>query len=136
MSGLQSVRVRLDKWLWAARFYKTRALAVEAINGGHVRLNGQRAKPGAQLQIGDQVTVRKQSLTFELRVRELSQRRGPASVAQQLYAEDADSVARREAELAARKEQARFNPGPGRKPDKRERRKIIRFVNKYHQENS
>ena len=56
MSGLQSVRVRLDKWLWAARFYKTRALAVEAINGGHVRLNGQRAKPGAQLQIGDPVS--------------------------------------------------------------------------------
>jgi len=136
MSGLQATRVRLDKWLWAARFYKTRTQAMEAINGGHVRLNGQRPKPGAALQIGDRIIVRKQSLTFELSVQALSQRRGPASVAQQLYTEDAGSIARREAQQAARKEQARLNPRPGGRPDKRERRKIIRFVNKYNQERS
>lgn len=136
MSGLQATRVRLDKWLWAARFYKTRTQAMEAINGGHVRLNGQRTKPGAPLQIGDQIIVRKQSLIFELTVRELSQRRGPASVAQQLYSEEAESIARREAQQAAQKEQARLNPHPKRKPDKRERRKIIRFVNKQTQERS
>ncbi|MFP3874126.1 MAG: RNA-binding S4 domain-containing protein [Thiohalophilus sp.] len=136
MSGLQAARVRLDKWLWAARFYKTRTQATEAINGGHVRLNGQRTRPGATLQIGDQITVRKQSLRFELTVQALSQRRGPASVAQQLYKEHAESIARREAEQAARKEQARLNPRPKHRPDKRERRKIIRFVNKYSQESS
>ncbi|MDZ7662439.1 RNA-binding S4 domain-containing protein [Thiohalophilus sp.] len=136
MSGLQATRMRLDKWLWAARFYKTRAQAMEAINGGHVRLNGQRAKPGAALQIGDQITVRKPSLRFELTVQALSQRRGPANVAQQLYKEHAESIVRRETEQAARKEQARLNPRPKRKPDKRERRKIIRFVNKYDQESS
>ncbi len=129
-----SPRMRLDKWLWAARFYKTRSQAVEAISGGHVKLNGQRAKPGARIQVGDRLSVRKQSLDFVVTVEQLSPKRGPASVAQQLYREDDSSRQQREAEQAARREQARQNPRPKHKPDKRERRKIIRFVNKYHQE--
>lgn len=136
MSAQSSAYMRLDKWLWAARFYKTRALAVEAINGGHVRLNGQRPKPGARVQAGDQVMVRKPALKYVVTVQQLAQQRGPASVAQQLYTEDAQSRQQREAEQALRKVQARLDPKPKRKPDKRERRRIIRFVNKYSQENS
>ncbi|MDZ7802521.1 MAG: S4 domain-containing protein [Thiohalophilus sp.] len=134
MSTDSATPTRLDKWLWAARFYKTRAQASEAINGGHVKLNGQRTKPGARVQIGDQLFIRKQSLSFDITVRELAQRRSPASVAQQLYEETAESVTRRETQQAARREAARLNPRPTHKPDKRERRKIIRFVNKYSQE--
>lgn len=136
MSSDSATQTRLDKWLWAARFYKTRAQASEAISGGHVKLNGQRTKPGARLQMGDQLFICKQMLTFDITVRELAQRRGPASVAQRLYEETAESVARRETQQAARREQAQLNPRPKHKPDKRERRKIIRFVNKYRQENS
>lgn len=136
MSEQHTVRVRLDKWLWAARFYKTRTQAFEAINGGHVRLNGQRAKPGVRLQIGDQVTVRKQTMTFVVNVLELSQQRGPATAAQRLYEEEAGSLQERERLVAARREQARLDPRPKHKPDKRQRRKIIRFVNKYNQEQS
>ncbi|MDR9436823.1 MAG: S4 domain-containing protein [Thiohalophilus sp.] len=136
MSSDSTTQIRLDKWLWAARFYKTRMQASEAINGGHIKLNGQRTKPGARLQIGDQLFIRKQMLTFDIIVRELAQRRGPASVAERLYEETVESVTRRETQQAARREQARLNPRPKRKPDKRERRKIIRFVNKYSQENS
>lgn len=127
-------RMRLDKWLWAARFYKTRGLAAEAINGGHVKLNGQRAKPGARLQIGDRLSVRKQSLDFVVTIEQLALKRGSSSVAQQLYSEDAASRQQREAEMAARREQAYMNPRPKRKPNKRERGRIIRFVNKYRQE--
>ncbi|MDY6979811.1 MAG: S4 domain-containing protein [Pseudomonadota bacterium] len=136
MSTDSATPTRLDKWLWAARFYKTRAQASEAINGGHVKLNGHRAKPGARLQRGDQLFIRKQMLTFDIIVRELSQRRGSASVAQQLYEETPDSVARRESQQAAQREQARLNPRPKHKPDKRERRKILRFVNKHTRESS
>lgn len=136
MTGQTATHTRLDKWLWAARFYKTRVLAAEAINGGHVRLNDQRPKPGARLQIGDRLVVRKGSFRYEVTVCELTDRRGPASAAQQLYEEDAASREQREAEMAARREFARLNPRPKHKPDKRERRKIIRFVNKYQQENS
>lgn len=128
-------QVRLDKWLWAARFYKNRSLAVEAINGGHVKLNGHRAKPGARLQVGDRLSVHKQAMIYVLTVQQLADKRGPANVARELYEEDPAGRARREAELEARKEQARMNPHPKRKPDKRERRKIVRFVNKYRQEN-
>ncbi|MFO8023922.1 RNA-binding S4 domain-containing protein [Thiohalophilus sp.] len=136
MSSDTSTPMRLDKWLWAARFYKTRRQASEAISGGHVKLNGQRSKPGARLQTGDQVYIRKQMLTFDIIVRELSPRRGPASEAQKLYEETAESVIRRESQQAARQEQARLNPRPKRKPDKQERRKIIRFVNKHTREPS
>lgn len=131
-TGLSTVR--LDKWLWAARFYKTRSLATEAINGGHVRLNEQRPKPGAKLHIGDRVIIRKQAQRFELTVTALSEKRGSASVAQGLYEEDAASIEQRESEQAARRELARQNPHPRHKPDKRERRKIHRFINKHRQE--
>lgn len=124
-------KVRLDKWLWAARFYKTRALATEAINGGHVQLNGQRPKPARLLQEGDELVIRKGAEHFHVTVRGLSARRGPASVAQQLYEESEESIRQREAAREQRRLQAAADPRPAKRPDKKGRRKIIRFINKY-----
>jgi ribosome-associated heat shock protein Hsp15 len=124
-------KVRLDKWLWAARFFKTRALATEAINGGHVHLNGQRPKPARPVQVGDELVIRKGPEEFRLLVRELSARRGPAKVAQQLYEEYEESRQRREALREQRRLEAAATPHPARRPDKKGRRKIIRFINKY-----
>ncbi len=120
-------RLRLDKWLWAARFYKTRALATEAINGGHVQLNGQRIKPSRGVQVGDQLLVRKESVAYDIEVLGLSAKRGPASVAQQLYRESAASIAARAAYAEQRRLCAAEAPNPGHRPDKRARRHIIRF---------
>lgn len=124
-------KVRLDKWLWAARFFKTRALATEAINGGHVHLNGTRPKPSRPLQEGDELVIRKGQEEFRITVRELSARRGPASVAQQLYEEHQESLRKREAFREQRRLEAAAQPRPARRPDKKGRRKIIRFINKY-----
>ena len=121
-------KVRLDKWLWAARFFKTRSLAAEAIAGGKVLVSGDRPKPAKLLQEGDEVRVRLGPYEHTVRVRALSERRGPASVAATLYEETADSIAAR-ARLA---EQLRMAPAAfvyeekGR-PTKRDRREIDRF---------
>ncbi len=88
--------VRIDKWLWAARFYKTRGLAQEAIEAGHVRLNGERAKPAKTLKVGDQILLKLNQLEYHLTVLALSERRGSATLAQQLYQESAASLAARE----------------------------------------
>ncbi|MFO7604113.1 MAG: S4 domain-containing protein [Gammaproteobacteria bacterium] len=122
--------VRLDKWLWAARFYKTRALAVAAVNGGHVHVNGLRVKPAREVHVGDELRISKTPYVYTLTVRALSGKRGPASSAQTLYEEQADSLQQREALAAQRKLLAAAHPQPARRPDKRERRKIIRFINK------
>jgi ribosome-associated heat shock protein Hsp15 len=89
-------RVRIDKWLWAARFYKTRSQAAEAVDGGKVELNGVRAKPAKEVKIGDEVRVRLGPYEHQVTVRGLSDKRGPARVAQALYEESADSIAARE----------------------------------------
>jgi ribosome-associated heat shock protein Hsp15 len=121
-------RVRIDKWLWAARFFKTRSLAVDAIAAGKVEVNGERVKPAKLLQIGDEVNVRLGPYVHVVRVRGISERRGPATVAATLYEETHDSVAAR-AKLA---EQLRMAPAAfvyeekGR-PTKRDRREIDRF---------
>jgi ribosome-associated heat shock protein Hsp15 len=120
--------VRLDKWLWAARFYKTRAQAVEAINGGHVHLNGARPKPARTVQCGDELVIRKSGMEFVITVRALSEQRGPASVAQQLYQESEDSRVRRESLAEERRLAAAVGVLPTRRPDKRGRRQIIRFT--------
>ncbi|HEY9102489.1 RNA-binding S4 domain-containing protein [Chitinimonas sp.] len=98
--------VRLDKWLWAARFFKTRSLAGEAIGAGHVAVNGERAKPARQLRCGDLLRIRTTGDEFEVHVRGLSEKRGPASVAQTLYEETAGSTVAR----AARKESRALEP--------------------------
>jgi len=130
MAGEDGNKVRLDKWLWAARFFKTRALATEAINGGHVHLNGHRPKPSRTLQPGDELAIRKGQEAFQVVVRELSQKRGPASVAQQLYEETEESRQRREQLSEQRRLQAAAGPRPAKRPDKKGRRQIIRFINK------
>jgi ribosome-associated heat shock protein Hsp15 len=128
MPGEQPDRVRIDKWLWAARFYKTRSLAADAIGGGKVSINGDTVKPAKMVQLGDEVRVRLGPYEHVVTVRGLSERRGPASVAQGLYEETAASIAARE-KLS---EQLRMAPAAfvyeekGR-PTKRDRREIERF---------
>lgn len=122
--------VRLDKWLWAARFFKTRALAVEAINGGHVHINGVRVKPSRPLRVGDELSIRKAGMEFVVTVVALSERRGPAAAAQQLYCETDESRRRRESLIEERRLLAAAMPATARRPDKKGRRQIIRFTGK------
>ena len=121
-------RVRLDKWLWAARFYKTRTLAVEAIDTGHVRVDDEHAKPARAVKVGDRVSVKKQGIAWIVEVIALSDRRGGAADAAKLYRESAESVAAREAEIARRRASAaNASPWSGR-PTKRQRRKLEEFL--------
>ena len=122
-------KTRLDKWLWAARFYKTRQLAAEAINGGHVHLNNQRIKPSRVIQLGDELSIHKTPFTFDIVVEGLSIRRGPAKEAQLLYRENEESIKKRETLAEQRKLNAAQFPHAERRPDKRDRRRIIRFKN-------
>ncbi len=126
---MQKAGTRLDKWLWSARFYKTRALAVEAVNGGHVHINGIRVKPSRNVNVGDELQINKGTTTFILQVRALSTRRGPAVQARILYEETEQSLHQREQQAAERKLMA-ASCGPKKRPDKRARRRIIRFINK------
>ncbi len=117
-------RVRLDKWLWAARFYKTRSLAAEAIAGGKVQVNGDRVKRARPVQVGDEVRIRQGPYEHQILVRALSGRRGPASEATQLYEERPESRAAREAmALQLKSLHAAFVPERGR-PTKKDRREI------------
>lgn len=116
--------VRLDLWLWAARFHKTRALAKQAIETGKVDVGGQRAKPSRGVRIGDALIIARGDERFEVEVLALSDVRGPASVAQALYREsDASKLARERARALRAAERAGFRP-PDTKPDKRARRLI------------
>lgn len=116
--------VRLDLWLWAARFFRTRSLAKQAIETGKVEVDGQRAKASRSVRIGDALTVARGEEVFEIEVRGLSDQRGPASVAQALYAESEASKTRRAETLASlRAARAGYQP-PESKPDKRARRLI------------
>lgn len=123
-------QVRLDKWLWAARFFKTRALAAEAVSGGHVHVNEQRVKPARAVREGDEVSVTKGPFEFRVTVTALSARRGPAAQAQTLYEEHADSIAARAAVAEQRRVAAAAMPAPSHRPDKRQRRRIVRFTRK------
>ncbi len=116
--------LRLDLWLWAARFFKTRSLAKHAIESGKVEIAGQNAKPSRALRVGEQLQVRRGDEVFEIQVLALSDKRGSASVAQTLYRESAESIARREAEREKRKMERDGYRAPEHKPDKRARRLI------------
>jgi ribosome-associated heat shock protein Hsp15 len=130
MTGMDSAAedVRLDKWLWAARFFKTRRLAVEAIDGGKVQIDGQRVKPARAVHPGTTLIIRKESLEWEVRVLAVSRQRRPAAEAALLYTETAESRARREAQIQNRREQGQGPGGPGERPTKRDRRQIQRFT--------
>lgn len=119
--------VRIDKWLWAARFFKTRALAQQAVEGGRVKLNGERCKCSRELRPGDRLEIRIDELAWTVTVRGLSSQRGPAPVARLLYEEDAESLAARQRRIEERK--VAQDPGShirGR-PTKRDRRLLHRF---------
>jgi ribosome-associated heat shock protein Hsp15 len=118
--------IRLDKWLWAARFFKTRALAVEAVNGGKVQVNGQRAKPGRGIGVGARLEIHKDGLTWEIEVLGLSKQRRSASEAVSLYREEESSRLRRQEVVQARRQERTPYDGVGR-PTKRDRRQIERF---------
>lgn len=127
MSDAEDGRVRIDKWLWAARFFKTRSLAADAIAGGKVQVNGERVKRAKPLQVGDEVRIRLGPYEHQVVVRELSDRRGPAPQAAALYEEKESSRAAREALASQLKSvHAIFTPERGR-PTKKDRREIRRF---------
>jgi len=119
--------VRMDKWLWAARFFKTRSLAGKACELGRVQSNGQLAKPARDVKIGDMVRVTNEGGEFMVEVLQLSEVRGPASVAQTLYRETEASREARLKAAAERKAAMQFEPMPAARPSKRDRRKIIQF---------
>jgi ribosome-associated heat shock protein Hsp15 len=121
-------KMRLDKWLWAARFYKTRQLAVEAVNGGHVHLNGQRTKPGKDIQCGSRLQISKAGLEWDIVVQVLPRQRRPASEAVSFYSESEQSRARREQRQAELRAARLATPlQTSGKPSKRDRRLIHRF---------
>jgi len=117
-------KLRIDKWLWAARFFKTRQLAVEAINGGKIHINGQRIKPSKEIQAGVEIRIHKASVEWNITVAAINKQRRPAKEACQLYTESAESIqARVDATAIRRKEQQ----APSNRPNKRERRKLHKF---------
>ena len=122
--------VRLDKWLWAARFFKTRALATAAVNAGRIHSAGQSVKPSRGVKIDDCLEIRRGYECFEIVVTALSDRRGSAPAAQLLYRETALSVDRRKGEAEKRKLAMMARPQSEGRPDKKQRRQIRRFIDK------
>lgn len=120
-------KVRLDKWLWAARFYKTRSAASKAVAGGKVQLNGRRPKPSSSVTRDDRIRVRKGQWEYEVVVRDLAERRGSASQAAALYEETQESQERRERHALQRKAMPRFDFREGGRPTKKERRALERL---------
>ena len=119
--------VRIDKWLWAARFYKTRALASEAVSGGKVHVNEQRAKPSRLLHPGDTLHINRNEIEYTIVVEAVSERRGPAPEAQKLYRETAESIRQREQAASERRLTAGNAPAPERRPNKRDRRLLTKL---------
>jgi len=120
--------IRFDKWLWAARFYRTRTLAAQAIEAGQARLAGERVKPAHAVRSGDAVSVRRHGLVWEVEVTGLSDRRGSATDASALYRETPESVAVRTGELLRRQAAAAAEPRFAGRPTKRDRRKLADFL--------
>lgn len=122
-------RVRIDKWLWAARFFKTRSLATQAVSGGLVHVNGERVKSSRGIRVGDRLEITRDEERYAVEVVGLAERRGPASAARELYRESEESLRARESQ----REERRLRVGePGllmvRRPSKRDRRLIHRFI--------
>ena len=124
--------IRLDKWLWAARFFKTRKLAVEAINGGKVHLNGQRTKPGREVTVGSRLRIHKEHLEWEIVVRAIPKQRRPASEAVLFYEERPESAERRRQQIEEERllRAAADAHADRTRPTKRDRRLIHRFTRK------
>jgi ribosome-associated heat shock protein Hsp15 len=118
-------KIRLDKWLWAARFFKTRSAAAQAIDGGKVEVNGAPVKPAKVLCIGDRLRIRAGNFEYDIVLRGLSLRRGPAAEAHMLYEETEESRLAREAEIARMRVERLAGPLPKGRPTKRARRRIM-----------
>ncbi|MCT8988184.1 ribosome-associated heat shock protein Hsp15 [Shewanella phaeophyticola] len=129
MNQFQSEKsiIRLDKWLWAARFYKTRAIAKDMINGGKVHYNGQRTKSSKNAEVGAKIRLRQGNDDKEVIIKVLSGHRQSASIAQTLYEETPESISKRIINAEARRLNILNNPAPDHKPDKKQRRQLMRF---------
>lgn len=122
-----ALKVRLDKWIWAARLTKTRALARDLIQAGKVHYNGQKSKPGKIVELGALIRVPAGWDVKEVEVTGIEEKRQPAKLAEMMYQETADSVAKREQNQLARKMQTFHSPKPENRPDKKQRRELIKF---------
>ena len=123
-------KIRIDKWLWAARFFRTRSLAANAVNGGKVHVNGQRVKSSRAIQIGDKLEITRGQFLVAIEIRELSETRGPTTVAQKLYQETQESIEAREIKTQQRKLLNASVPYTKGKPDKHQRREIRKVSGK------
>jgi ribosome-associated heat shock protein Hsp15 len=119
--------VRIDKWLWAARFFKTRALASKSCDLGRIHSNEIEAKPARDVRVGDMLRIKNEGGEFHVEVMQLSEMRGPAAIAQTLYRETEASKEKRQREAAERKVMQQYAPLPEHHPSKRDRRRIIQF---------
>ena len=127
MTDLDSIRI--DKWLWTARFFKTRKLAADAVSGGKVHYNGQRCKPAKEVKVGVELLITKEPYHWQLTVMGINSHRRPAKEAALLYQEDEESLKKRQAQIAQEREQRALTPYSERehKPNKKQRRQIHRF---------
>ncbi len=123
--------MRLDKWLWAARFFKTRPLAVAAVNGGKVQCNGERAKPGKSVRPGDRLVVHKDVYEWTIDIVAISRHRLSAELAQNLYRETVDSIALRESRRASLEADRAAQPYSEGRPNKRQRRQLLAAKSKF-----
>ncbi|MCG7537760.1 ribosome-associated heat shock protein Hsp15 [Pseudoalteromonas sp. OOF1S-7] len=126
-NNLSEVKVRLDKWLWAARFYKTRTIAREMIQGGKVHYNGQRCKPSRTVEVGALIKLAQGFDEKEVTVLQIMEKRQSAPIAQTLYEESAASLEKRAQNAIARKNNSFFAPRPDHKPDKKQRRELLKL---------
>jgi len=124
------MKVRIDKWLWAARFFKTRALATEAVNGGKVHVNGQRVKPARAINIDDTLNITRGHVEWVVIIKSLSEKRGPAKIAQTLYEETLESVIEREQNASMRKYQRAGMKSSEHRPSARDRQKLRKLGGK------
>ncbi|VAW70968.1 Ribosome-associated heat shock protein implicated in the recycling of the 50S subunit (S4 paralog) [hydrothermal vent metagenome] len=122
---------RLDKWLWAARFFKTRKLAAEAVSGGKVHLNGDRVKPSRNVKVGDALQITRGQYEFHITVEGLNKQRRPADEARTLYIESPESIEKRQLLAESLKALNANMPYSAKRPDKKQRREIVRFKQDY-----
>jgi len=120
----ENAYLRIDRWLFYCRFFKTRTLSTAAVSGGHVKINGERATPGGRVKCGDRIDLVRDRLPFSLEVVEIPGRRGPAAEAKRCYVEDADTVKQREIQSASLRQDRMLMPKTDGRPDKHTRRKL------------
>ncbi len=123
-------KIRIDKWLWAARFFKTRSMAAKAVSGGHVHLNSARVKPARAVSVGDELRIVRNETEFIITVKQLLEKRGPATLARTLYEETEESIAAREMTREQKKMMHMGHVSPAKRPGKKDRRLIRSFTRK------